>query len=603
MTSFCQDRGIRTAAQGRTRFAVSFPAFTMTTYVPTHHKRASLDAASDLEKSEGNSISKSVDDGDAIPPLGVPVDQTPGLFSQWKTPTGDLDAIATQPSVFDDPVTLEAYRPPPQYENTHRFDPLARWTWREERKLVRKIDYRIMIWAFVMFFALDLDRTNISQANTDNFLGDLGMTTDDFNLGNTLFRLSFLIAELPSQLVSKRVGPDVWIPVQMVLWSTVAFSQFWLTGRSTFLATRFLLGFLQGGFIPDVVLYLSYFYTKRELPIRLAYFWVSNYVATIVSAFLATGILKLEGVSGKAGWRYLFLLEGLFTLVVGLLAFILMPPGPTQTKLKYIRPNGWFNEREEIIMVNRVLRDDPSKSDMHNREGLTPRRIFEALQDWHMWPLYILGLVHMIPTGPPQTYLTLSLKNLGFTTTQSNLLTIPSTVIGLIMLLFTAYLSEIINSRVAATIILQLWALPLLIALYTFTEHTSQWVYFAVVTLITGFPYVHPIQVAWASRNSYSVRTRTISASVYNMFVQAGAIVYANIYRTDDKPLYKRGNRDLIGICSMNICLYILTWFFYRSLNRWRDRKWNSWSKKEQEDYVENTKDVGNERLDFRFVY
>jgi hypothetical protein len=99
------------------------------------------------------------------------------------------------------------------------------------------------------------------------------------------------------------------------------------------------------------------------------------------------------------------------------------------------------------------------------------------------------------------------------------------------MLLVVAYFSEFVNSRVAGTVILQLWALPLLIALYTFNTLTSQWAYYAVVTLITGFPYVHPIQVGWASRNSFSVRTRTISASVYNMFVQAGAIIYVSAFK------------------------------------------------------------------------
>ncbi|KLO13961.1 MFS general substrate transporter [Schizopora paradoxa] len=573
----------------------------MTTQLP---KDVEVDVLKKTEVSSTTEIEKAESIFDDVLPLGELIEERPSRFF-WSRTTDvvrDLDSIATQPSVFDNPKTADVYRPPPQYENAHRFDPNARWTWREERKLVRKVDIRIMFWACMMFFALDLDRGNLSQANSDNFLTDLKMTTDDFNLGNTIFRLSFLVAELPSQLVSKKVGPDIWIPCQMTLWSFVALSQFWLNGRATFLVTRFLLGFLEGGFIPDVVLYLSYYYTKREMPLRMTYFWISNYLTSIVGAFLGTGILRLRGVHGFAGWRYLFLIEGVMTLIVGLASFFLMPPGPTQTKAWY-RPNGWFTEREEIIMVNRVLRDDPSKSDMHNRQGLTLRMMYDSVADWRMWPLYILGLVHQIPVGPPQTYLTLSLRNLGFTTTQTNLLSIPSSFIGIATMVIATYVSEIYNSRILATVSLQFWALPLLIALYTFTTHTSQWVYFVVVTLITGYPYVHPIQVAWASRNSNSVRSRTVSASLYNMFVQASSIVIANVYQSSDAPLYKRGNRILIAICCVNMVIYGLTFLFYREINRRRDKIWNSWTPKEQQEYLETTKDTGNQRLDFRFAY
>lgn len=84
-----------------------------------------------------------------------------------------------------------------------------------------------------------------------------------------------------------------------------------------------------------------------SVPVRLAYFWVSNYVANLVSAFLATGILRLRGVGGQAGWRYLFLIEGCVTLGVGLASWFLMPPGPTQTKA-WFRPKGWFTDRSAL---------------------------------------------------------------------------------------------------------------------------------------------------------------------------------------------------------------------------------------------------------------
>lgn len=109
--------------------------------------------------------------------LGIPGSEKRFWFQRSKA-VYDHGAIATQPSVFDDPDTLEDYRPGDDWENIHRFDPDERWTWGEEHVLIRKIDSRIMVFAAVMFMALELDRSNIAQALTDDFLGDLGMSTN-----------------------------------------------------------------------------------------------------------------------------------------------------------------------------------------------------------------------------------------------------------------------------------------------------------------------------------------------------------------------------------------------------------------------------------------
>ncbi|OHW98791.1 MFS transporter [Colletotrichum incanum] len=505
---------------------------------------------------------------EGAPPLGAPIEEKRFWFQRNKS--YDPFAIATQPSVFDDPDTAEKYHPRSDWENYHRFDPLARWTWTEEYAL----------------------------ANTDNMLGDLGMTTNDYNLGNTVFKLAFLCAELPSQLVSKWVGPDRWIPAQMVLWSIVASCQFWLSGRDSFLACRALLGLLQGGFIPDVILYLSYFYKHHELSLRLGFFWTAMSIADILSAILAYGILHMRGLEGHAGWRWLFLVEGLLTLVIGIFGFLLMPAGPCQTSSWFRGKNGWFTERrapapstvrEETIMVNRVLREDPSKSSMHNREPITPSLLWDSLKDYDLWPLYVLGLTFQIPMTPPSQYLTLTLRNLGFDTFQTNLLAIPYTVGHMITMLAITYLGEIVGELTFVSMSGQVWALPFLIYLNVVnTSEVNRWILYAVITLLLMYP---------------NLRSRTVSAACYNMFVQTSGIISSNIYRSDDAPLYKRGNRSLLGIVCMNLVLYPLVKSYYVYRNKRRDRTWDGMSEAQRLAYLETTKDEGNKRLDFRFSH
>ena len=123
----------------------------------------------------------------------------------------------------------------------------------------------------------------------------------------------------------------------------------------------------------------------------------------------------------------LFLLEGILTLLIGVWSIFHMVPSPTQTKAPW-RKNGWFSEREEKMMVNRILRDDPSKSDMHNRQAVTPKLLWQSLKDYDLWPIFALGITFGIPASPPDQYLTLTLRQLGFGTFDSNLLSIPCQV-------------------------------------------------------------------------------------------------------------------------------------------------------------------------------
>ncbi|KAJ5456001.1 Major facilitator superfamily domaingeneral substrate transporter [Penicillium daleae] len=513
---------------------------------------------------------------------------------------GSPDAIATVRSVFDDPLLARYYQPHPDYENIASFDPSARWTYREETAVRRKTDWTVLMWILVMFFGLNLDRGNLANAAADNLLDDLQVTTNDYNNAQNMYRIGFLIAEIPSQMIGKRLGPDRWIPIQIILWSLASGGQFFMQNRAGFFACRFFIGLFMGGFIPDSILYLSYFYTKSEMPFRLALFWFVDSMSGVIASFIAYGVLHMRGVAGREGWRWLFLIEALISIVIGFLSFLFLVPGPTQTKTWW-NPKGYFSEREEKIIVNRVLRDDPSKGDMHNRQGLSLKMLWQSLKDYDLWPIYAIGLLFEIPTAPPKTYLTLSLKAIGFSTFQTTLLSIPVTVFASINLLLVTELTERFHKISLIGLLTQLWSLPLLIILYTSAGSLSHWGLYAVTFVLLGWPSPHAAHVGWCSRLSNTVRTRTVSAALYNITIQLSGIASSNIYRQDDKPLYRRGNKQLIAINIATIVMYALANAYYLRRNQWKKDRWEKLSPEAKAAYLETTKDQGNKRLDFLF--
>lgn len=419
-----------------------------------------------------------------------------------------------------------------------------------------------MLWVWIMFSSLDLVRRNINRAVSDNMLGDLGVNTNDYNTGQTIYLVSFLAAELPGGLISKKVGPFRYTPTVIVLWGGLCMCQAGMNARWNFWLLRSLLGVAQGGFIPEMILYLSYFYKSSELAIRLSIFYTAIPLTQTYGSLLAGGLLQMRGVNGWAGWQWLFLLEGLICVLIGTAAFFLMPPSITEPAVAFKRSDGsnkWWTEEEEKILVNRLLRDDPTKGDMNNRTAVSFKKIIKTIIDPDLLPIYIIGIFVWIPFQPTANYLSLTLRNLGYSVFESNVLAIPGYMLFTfnvspkpcfpfdysimtyirIQVLFFGWLSERLNERLLVGACSNLWMLPFFIGLIAIKPDANPWVRYALLTGINGIPYTHSVMVGLISRNAKAVGRRAVAAAVYNMTYQIGSIAAVNIYRDDDKPLCK----------------------------------------------------------------
>ena len=325
----------------------------------------------------------------------------------------------------------------------------------------------------------------------------------------------------------------------------------------------------------------------------------------MISSLLAAAILEMQGVGGKPGWFWLFLLEGILTFSIGAVSFLYLPQSPVATKSVLWRKQ-WYTEREEVIMINRLLRDDPAKGLTAIKEPVNLHDVREAWSDNSMWGLYLLGLIAYIPATPVQGYLSLTLRNLGFSTFDSNMLSIPSAALQIILMLVLAKSSEYFNERTFHCFIGEFWVLPLLAALLALPAHGHAWGRFTLTTMISGYPYFHPILSAWISENSFNVKKRALTAATYNVVVQMGSVVGSQIYRTDDSPYYYRGNKVLISICALTLVVLLGQRFWLRTLNKRKERAWDRKTALERVEYQNdqgNREKDGNKRLEFRFRY
>jgi len=192
-----------------------------------------------------------------------------------------------------------------------------------------KVTRRIVPFAFICYVVAYIDRVNIGFAAKE-LQRDLSLSDFAYGIGAGLFFLGYCLFEIPSNLILERVGARLWIARIMVVWGLVSMATMFVYDTTTFYAARVLLGIAEAGFFPGVVLYLTYWIPASERARTNALFMTAAPIAMIVGAPLSAMILSLDGRLGLAGWQWLFVLEGLPAVGLGLMALVVFTDRPEQ---------------------------------------------------------------------------------------------------------------------------------------------------------------------------------------------------------------------------------------------------------------------------------
>ncbi|KAL3478257.1 major facilitator superfamily domain-containing protein [Aspergillus californicus] len=433
---------------------------------------------------------------------------------------------------------------------------VADWSPEEEKKAKRKLDFMIMPILTLGFFCLQLDRGNMANAITDDFMEDIGINQDQFNVGQQMLSLGIVLTEIPSNMILYRVGPGKWLTLQLFLFGIVSTFQAFQHGYGAFIATRFLLGITESGFIPGGLWTLSTWYTRDETAKRVMIFYFGNQLGQASAKLLAFGILHMRGVGDRTGWFWLFALMGSFTVLSGFIfGFFLLDSfrNPHSTFLPKVSR---FTERELHILQTRVLIDDPMKGRKKKTIGLDAFK--RAFTNWRIWIHFLITLTNNGPQRAFDTYAPSIVTSFGFGSLISNAMAAVGLFLQVPVSFVFSWVSDHYDRR-GETVMLGFFChLVGYIFNRTFTDVDLRGVrYFGVVWTQVFGTFSHPLNIAWLSLSCDDSEQRALAMAGVIMNANIAGIYGAQIFRADDKPLYRRGFSVALSVLSVGLVLAI----------------------------------------------
>ena len=219
----------------------------------------------------------------------------------------------------------------------------------DARTLYSKISWRLIPYMFLLYIVAYLDRVNVGFAAGD-IQRDLHFSNTVYGTGAGIFFLGYALCDLPSSLILRRVGTRIWIARIMISWGLVSACMVWVKSPTSFYLLRFLLGVAEAGFVPGMLLYLTFWFPSHERARAVAKFMTATSLAGVVGGPLSSALLRLNGVGGLQGWQWLFLLEGLPTVLLGFSVLFVLKDGPESAE--------WLSQNERTWLKGELARDE-----------------------------------------------------------------------------------------------------------------------------------------------------------------------------------------------------------------------------------------------------
>jgi ACS family tartrate transporter-like MFS transporter len=293
-----------------------------------------------------------------------------------------------------------------------------------EEQTVQKVTKRIIPFIFLLFIIAYLDRVNLSYAALD-MNKDLALSSEVFGLIAGIFFLGDVIFEVPSNIMLHRFGARKWIARILISWGLVVVATGWVQNENHLYILRFLLGIAEAGFFPGIILYITYWFRSKDQARAYALFYLALPVSNIVGAPVSTWIMDSIHWFGWEGWRWMFVLEGLPAILLGIVTFYYLTDYPHQAK--------WLTDQEKAWLESEIEKE---KSLKISHKKHTIRKAFTNVKILHLALVYIMINFGLYGIGfwMPQIINGLSED---LTSTQVGLLTmIPYIFVGIAMTLW-----------------------------------------------------------------------------------------------------------------------------------------------------------------------